>query len=126
MDLTSCPSDVAPASSSSGAAAQPAAAASTASVAAWQAPPSARYASHTLASLVPASTASRAAASSGATSGNPSPLDGGSASPLELLVAAITDLQRRVAELEDMCVEVDEEDLMDDDVPEKSSKRTRL
>lgn len=95
-----------------------------ASAAVSQAQPSARYASHTLASLVPAPSASRAGACSGATSGSQFLPAGGSASPLDLVVAAVTDLQRRVAELEDACVEVEEEDLVDED-PDPSSKRQR-
>lgn len=82
--------------------------------------PSARYVSHTPDLLARASSAFRAGGSSAATSGNPSLPAGGSASPLELVVAAITDLQRRVAELEDMVVEEEE----DEDLA-PSSKRGR-
>lgn len=123
LDLTECQSD---AVYSSGAVPAAAITAHPASAAASAVPPSARYVSPTPASLALACTASRAAGCSGATNGNQSSPAGGSASPLELLVAAVTDLQRRVAELEEACVEVEEEDLMDDDAPATSSKRVRV
>lgn len=88
-----------------------------------QAHPSARYDTLTLDSLARALSGCPGKTTAGATNGNRSSPAGGSASPLELVVLAVEDLQRRVAELEDMAVEVEEEDEPD---PAPSSKRQAM